>query len=310
MSENEVVDSGFVKPAVNPGEAMTPEQLDQAIADTAKKLSQPPVEDKVEEKKEVAPQEPVVEDKPKEQEKDEQVQKPETKIEPVPEKPEDKKDAFAELQSKTGVKTVDDMVKNYNEAVKKIHQQGQELANLKKVPQQQNPWNNELPENPPSDPEEAKRVVNEWFQNNVEKDPVGTIAKINDLLMRPIKEQNRDIVFRNEIMRLSSHPSTADFNTPEIQDEMQKVISEKPHRYLDGFGKIDPSALEDAYFVAKGRVVRVVAQQVSQPKINKPAPVEGGNKNPPQKPKVFNPHSASMDELDAEIRRLQKEERA
>jgi hypothetical protein len=166
-----------------------------------------------------------------------------------------------------------------------------------------------LPANPPADPEEARRIANEWFQNNVEKDPVGTIAKLNDALMRPIREQNRDIVFKNEIMRLSSHPSTADFNTPEVQSEIQKVIQEKPHRYLDAFGKVDPSCLEDAYYVAKGRVVKNVVPQVAQPKINKPAPVEGGNKNPPQKPKAFNPHNAPMNELDAEIERLQKEVR-
>jgi hypothetical protein len=309
MSEElKVVEPGTLeKPAVNPGEAMTDVQLDQAIADKMKEISQPPVEDKVEEVK--APQEPVVEDKPVEQEKKEQPQTPEQKNEAEVEKKDEKNDAFAKLKAKTGVKTVDDMVKNYDEAVKKIHQQGQELANLKKVQQspQQTYQGSELPTNPPADPEEARRIANEWFQNNVEKDPVGTIAKLNDALMRPIREQNRDIVFKNEVMRLSSHPTTADFNTPEIQDEMQKVISEKPHRFLDGFGKVDPSTLEDAYYIAKGRIVRNVVPQVVQPKINKPVPVEGVNKNPPQRPKAFNPHTASQEELDAEIARLQKE---
>jgi hypothetical protein len=312
MEELEVIKDGSnFKPAVNPGEAMSDEQLDQAIADTMSKLSQPPVEDKVEEVKE-APQEPVVEDKPIEQEKTEPKQEPEPKIEPVAEKTEDKKDdkvTFEKVQQKAGFKTPDDLANSYDHLVKKMHAQAQEISALKK-PQQTYQPGADLPANPPSDPEEARRVANEWFQNNVEKDPVGTIAKLNDALMRPIREQNRDIVFKNEIMRLSSHPSTADFNTPEVQEEMQKVIAEKPHRYLDAFGKVDPSCLEDAYYVAKGRVVKVVAQNVAQPKINKPVPVEGGNKNPIQKQKAFNPHTASEEELDAEIRRLQKEVQA
>jgi len=308
--EEIVKDGEMVKPDVNPGEAMDDGQLDRAIADTAKKLSQPPVEDKVEEvKKEEAPQEPVVEDKPVEQEKSEPKQEPEQKIETVTEKKDDKKDdkvTFEKVQQKAGFKTPDDLANSYDHLVKKMHAQAQEISALKK-PQQTYQPGSDLPPTPPSDPDEAKRIANEWFQNNVEKDPVGTIAKLNDALMRPIREQNRDIVFKNEIMRLSSHPSTADFNTPEVQEEMQKVIAEKPHRYLDAFGKVDPGCLEDAYFVAKGRVVKSVAQPVAQPKINKPAPVEGSNKNPPKKQQAFNPRSASEEDLDAEIRRLQRE---
>jgi hypothetical protein len=314
MSEElKVVEDGSLeKPAVNPGEAMSDEQLDKAIADKMQELHQPPIEDKVEEVKEEpkqAPQEPVVEDKPAEQEKKEQPQPPEQKLEPEVEKKDDDKVTFEKVQQKAGFKTPDDLANSYEHLVKKMHSQAQEISALKKVPQvpQQPYQGSDLPPTPPADPEEARRIANEWFQNNVEKDPVGTIAKLNDALMRPIREQNRDIVFKNEIMRLSSHPKTADFNTPEIQDEMQKVISEKPYRFLDGFGKVDPSTLEDAYYIAKGRIVKNVVPQVVQPKINKPVPVEGVNKNPPQKPKAFNPHTASQEELDAEIARLQRE---
>ena len=269
----------------NPADNLTDEQLEQQIKEEQGKLVsdqteqeiQPPKEAQVEKPKEV-PSTTVQEGKTdKEQEKEQ-------------------KGVFEELKEKKGLQSVDELAKSYVELEKGFTRKSQELADLKKKEQFHTPavtdsYYGETPE------ESANRLFREKWDRN----PIGTLIDVQNIILKPVRDTTRQIELRNEIVRLSSSPQTADFNLPEVQQEIKKIVEENPDKYSENL--IDN--LEDLYWISKGRL-GTRSQGTSQERVTpRTPPVEGTSKPVPEEP--FNQWTASEDELLSTIKGLQRQ---
>jgi hypothetical protein len=200
---------------------------------------------------------------------------------------------FEELQKKTGVKTPDDLAKNYRELQKELTKKAQELANLKKNAQQGQPQEKEISQ----DELLAKRIQ--------EVGTVQALKELNESINKPIYEQIKQETLRNKIHELQNKPETAEFNLPEVQEEIRKIVTERPHQFTDGEGMIFPDALEDLYWMAKGRVGLINAGIKPKSEVPKPAPVEGKSKPSTGQIKV-NPQTMPLKDLEALIHTLKE----
>lgn len=216
-------------------------------------------------------------------------------VEPGTEKPA----TFEQIAEKKHIQSPDELASMYANLEREFHKKNQELSTLRKQ---------EAPQ-PVAPTQPSPADINEWVRQNFASDPVGTLYAVNQMMMKPVMETQRDIEFRNELTRLSSSPKTADFNLKPVQDEIQKVIQERPQKYLDPVsGKVKASELEDLYYIARGRIGTPsnVARPVSQP-VNKVVPAEGASKPAPIK--QFDPLTAPLDELRAKINEIERNNR-
>jgi hypothetical protein len=283
----------------NIGENMSEEELTKAILDAQNKI-----------KAEQTPQPEIVTKEPEAPSKDGQAEVPVNKaeeettkekqetIEPV------KESAFDNLAKKKGYKSVDDLVKSYGEIEKKLHSQAQELSKLKKQDAYQ-PSENSQFDNPDLS---SAQAYDNWLREQYQIDPIATASYIARLetekSMEEIKERNYRADLKETVTRLSRNPDTMDFNEPEIQSEIQKIIETNPQKYLLHNRKIDPNELEPLYYQARGKLNKPSVKVVSR--VNSQVPVEGVSKSPTQRVQNFNPATASEQELLNEIKNLQK----
>ena len=275
----------------NPADDLTDEQLEQQIKEEQGKLVSDQTEQVIQPLPE--PQKAQVEE-PKEKVPSGTVQEGETK------KTEQEKKqgevSFEELQEKKGLQSVDELAKSYVELEKSFHKKSQELADLKKKEQFHTPavtdsYYGETPE------ESANRLFREKWDRN----PIGTLIDVQNIILKPVRDTTRQIELRNEIVRLSSSPQTADFNLPEVQQEIKKIVEENPDKYSENL--IDN--LEDLYWISKGRL-GTRSQGTSQERVTpRTPPVEGTSKPVPEEP--FNQWTASEDELLSTIKGLQRQ---
>lgn len=221
-------------------------------------------------------------------------------------KPDQQADDYAnieDLMRKKGLKSIDDVYKLYSGLERKLHDQAQENSFLRQEVIRQQSAPTQQPQQQPSRPQMNNNDVNVWLSEGIKFDENGVfvgdlasrILALNHISNRPLIINQQDSNFRSELTRLSSSPKTADFNLPEVQDEMQKVIQERSQDYLDPFtGKLKAEKLEDVYYLARGRLGNInTAAHQQQPQISKPqAPVEGKNKFRPAQTFDFNKATA------------------
>lgn len=212
----------------------------------------------------------------------------------------DEQVTFEDLQQKTGIPNPDALAQSYDQLVRKMHSQAQELSRLRSQEAVQ-------PQQFPQQPEQPPQDLNAWLMEGAEKgDLAARIIALNQAMNKPLMENQEEVRFKQEIVRLSSSPSTAEFNLPDVQAEIQKIIQEKPQKYINtATGKIKTDELEDLYYLAKGRLNRPAVNMGAVQKQNQGVGsviVEGRSKPMPHKP--FNPVGASSAELEAYINSL------
>jgi len=247
-----------------------------------------------------------------------QVTEPAAPEAPKPEEPAKvpevgKPTEFAKLQQETGVPNPDVLAKNYRELQKMATQKSQELAELKKnltqVPEMQTP----APQSQPA-PQVQPNMQNlnaellEGLNNRTYETLKDVVLDIVQPLIKPLAGKQVEVDSRTEYMRLAnSRETAAEFNRPEVQEEIGKIVLERPQTftYRDETGvHIYPNAYEDLFLMAKGRLgakLYAAQQQTipSQPQGN-PPPVEGRNKMTPVT-QAFDPKTAPLDQLEAHI---------
>jgi hypothetical protein len=217
------------------------------------------------------------------------------------------KAAFADLATKKGFKSPDDLAKSYVELEKAFSKKSAENSNLQKaqtppVQQETTPNKNEpaVPDN-----SEILRAINE--------DAIGTIAAIAKAASEPeiqeIRNLRNETKLKNTVSALCTNPETADFQMPEIQAEIQNIIQSKPE-----MKKNLSDNLVDIYFLAKGRLSgklgnaafengKRIGQQQNDYKNN--AIVENAGNVPGNNNIAFDSRTATNDQLEARIRSLQ-----
>lgn len=206
---------------------------------------------------------------------------------------------FETLKQKIGIPNPDALAKSYDNLVKKMTQQGQELSMLRgrETNQQQSM---------PKQLQQEEQDLNQWVAEGYEKgDLAARIVALTQAVNKPLIENQEEANFRQEIVRLSSSPNTAEFNLPEVQTEIQKIIQEKPYKYINhATGKIKTNELEDLFYIAKGRLNKSVnnAQPDRTSNIANNVAVEGRSTTVP--PKSFNRVGASAAELEAYIKSI------
>lgn len=212
---------------------------------------------------EVVPLEKVISPEPQEPAKEQTT--PESAPEQGKAVVEDKTVTFEELQKQSGIKSPDALAKSYQELRKTLTQQAQELAKLKKQETK--------PDVPLSSQDEilAKRIQ--------EVGTVQALKELNEAINKPVYERMKEDNLRAKIQEMQSKPETAEFNLPEIQREIHKIVSERPQQFADNEGMIYPEALEDLFYMAKGRVGLIKAGIKPQTERQVVVPIESRTKS-------------------------------
>jgi hypothetical protein len=210
---------------------------------------------------------------------------------------------FEQLQQKSGVPNPDVLAQNYANLRKEFERKSQELAQLRRAettPQQ--------PVTPQPQPVSDIDSMNQAFVNDLAKNPMGTIAAVVKAIAeqqtKPLYEQQKEVRLRNELMRLSSSPTTATFNLPEVQAEIQNVFKENPSYQGDM-----AENLETAYTLALGRLARKGTVVGQAPQRIAAAPQAGfmEGRNIPTQPLPTDPKTMPLLELERQIKQLQSQ---
>lgn len=287
--ETELVSKPYVPEPIegNPADNLSDEelikQIQQAQSELINQQNQPTVEpttspvtkpvaqsgEQVVEKKEEQPQEQVPV---------QVVQQLEPSVQPT----------FEELKAKKHIQTPEELAKIYAALERDYSRKSQELAKRQETTQP-------IPTEQPL----AYEEYSQRFKEDYENDPLGTMAKLVQVLNQPLLEKQKESDLEREVLRLSGSPNTADFNLPEMQEEMQKVVNERP--FMKGNLSVH---LQDAYWIAKGRLSSKTRQEAVEQgkkiaeediKNKKTAVVETSARATPPEP--FNPETASLDDL-------------
>ena len=139
-----------------------------------------------------------------------------------------------DLMKKKGFKSTDQMAESYMNLEREFHQSRQP-ANVKKTE--------------PGNEEETQvydlEKVRESFLRDLQEDPFGTLARVNEVFNAPLIKRQRKADLELEVTRLSAeHP---EFATEEMQDAVTDVFKNhpewtgNPERYV-----------KDAFFIARG----------------------------------------------------------
>lgn len=202
------------------------------------------------------------------------------------------------LMREKGINDPNMIAKIYHDLEADHTRKSQELARLRQENAQPTP---QAPQPEPLN----REALNQRFVEDLAKDPVGTMAKLVDVLasekVRPFEETRKEGLLNSEIIRLSTSPDTAQtFNLKQVQDEMKVVVAEDP-AYLDNL----PRKLATLHDIALGRLVRrgftVNATKKQIPAQN---PVPEGGPSKAAAPQVFDEKKASAAELEAHINSL------
>jgi len=210
-----------------------------------------------------------------------------------------------ELMDKKGYTTVDQLAKSYTELEREFTRKRQEDA---RAMRQQMPVAPQAPVMPTGDAYNPNEVVMQALNNDA-YNTIGAIAEQRvQAKLAVLESQAKEQRLHNTVTRLASDPMSQDFNNPTMQAEIMKVFQGKP----EWQGRV-PEYLEDAYYIAKGRMSSTAQMNAFQAgktdgaqvaAMKQGAVVEGAGRAPAQiKPST--PTTMSLDDLRAAIEQEQ-----
>ena len=211
---------------------------------------------------------------------------------------------FEQLQQKSGVKSPDDLATNFINLQREFSRKSQELAQARRTETVQ-----PQPVAQPQPIVNDKERMNQAFVTDLAQDPLGTIAavvsQLNQRDFKPFVEQQKDTALKNELIRLSSSPTTASFNLPEVQAEIKNVLTERPEYLSDLAGNMDI-----LYTLAMGKLARNgVALSTQSPNrvVQNPAAGFMEGRNVPTQPQPNDPKTMPLDDLAKMIKNYQSQ---
>lgn len=205
-----------------------------------------------------------------------------------------------ELMDKKGYTSVDQLAQSYANLEREFTRKRQEEARAMR----QQPIAPQMPIAPVDGVNDPRQVVLDAINN----DPLNAIGYIAEQRVQAklaeLEAQTREQKLHNTVTRLASDPVSQDFNSPAMQSEILKVFHGKP----EWQGKV-PEYLEDAYYIAKGRMSTTAQMNAFQAgkdngaqvaAMKQQAVVEGAGRAPaPQKPS--SPTTMPINDLRAAI---------
>lgn len=215
-----------------------------------------------------------------------------------------------ELLKKKGMKSPNELAKVYLDLEKQMHKQAGELAKIGRqgvTP----PGTEGQPAQIPVEPQQGLQDADkEVFFRALQENPYATLKALNNVFNQDILKQQNEQALHSTVVDLSTNPNTAEFNLPEVQEEMKVVITERPDlakNLKENLPDIFDKAVSRMYRAGKLSTKAVEAgKQIAEQNLaqRQAAVVEGAGVKPPSSPQPTSPENMSKEDLWATIQKI------